>query len=332
MQLIAQCDESVGACAHTVRAGGGGGGVAASGGRRQVRSIDEAWCQAVCRSAQPVAYIHGAAVRPNKELGGMPHVKGNKFKPAPPPKAPAQPPAEPAMEAAPDGPRPSKILKRQQPESNNGRQQQQQQHEQEKQQPRRASLPKQQPVISGARPQGQQGDGQHPNSSQQRPETKRKLQHQRAAPLAAPAIPTVVAPPPKAGKPSVDAATSNWAVLQATLAAGKTQSKPRHKRRREERAVEAAVPGKRPQGIGSDLGPTKASRWGVGCFTVWWPLRALWIPGSPSGWGSGSVAETAELPVTRTLPCWVAPGLQVIALDCEMVGVGPYGQQSVLAR
>lgn len=191
----------------------------------------------------------------------MPHVKGNKFKPALPPVVPQpEPTAAPPIAAAPpaaagSGPRRLKKQRRQ-----GGNQEQQQEHRQQHQEP-----------ISSAT---EAAEGQAPHRK------KRKLQQQPAAPI----IPTVVVPPPKGGRPGAAVARSNWAALQATLSGGKQQQAARQRKPRGSgadgavAAPEAAVPS-RPGNVGSNIEPTK-----------------------------------------------------VLALDCEMVGVGSGGQTSMLAR
>lgn len=245
---------------------------------------------------------------PGVALTAMPHVKGNKFKPKAPVEqeangglAPAAGPAvaaaaaarvQPASNAARVARAAKKQQRRELKEKQKGQAMEQQQAKMQQpdgqQQPGKKKRKRKH--SAGAEQQGsgakqlQQGQGQPPSKQ------ARKV----AAPGRPSVIPTVVGPPPKVGQPSVAAATSNWAALQAALHAGKQQRQQQqrgHDGRKPSAtahgsssagaagAVESAVPGRRPAALGSAAGPTR-----------------------------------------------------VLGLDCEMVGTGPGGQVSILAR
>ena len=104
-----------------------------------------------------------------------------------------------------------------------------------------------------------------------------------------PAIPTIVAPAPRASGAERTVATSNWSALQAKLSADKQQRQQQQRQWKKPRRTEASV---------------AAARGGAG-------QRLQPMPNA-----SGELGQATH----------------ILAMDCEMVGVGPRGSQSVLAR
>lgn len=113
--------------------------------------------------------------------------------------------------------------------------------------------------------------------------------------LQLPSIPTVVAPAPKPGAATAAAAT-NWAALKAAMDATKQQQQGQRPRWQGQRQRQGG------EGPGAAAGAPQ-------------PAARVNRPGS-----------TTPSDRTFTTPT------KVVALDCEMVGVGPDGERSALAR
>lgn len=133
--------------------------------------------------------------------------------------------------------------------------------------------------------------------AERRPAKRQRMQQQQQTQPLLLEVPTVVAPAPKPGvQPTVAAAvaSSNWAVLKAALDAAKSQQQA------------GSAPWRRRQ---------KEKAHASGAMTASGTAVQAAVPTNrPHSIGSSTEAT------------------KVVALDCEMVGVGPGGQRSALAR
>ncbi|PSC76702.1 RNA exonuclease 4 [Micractinium conductrix] len=126
------------------------------------------------------------------------------------------------------------------------------------------------------------------------PPAKKRKGQQAALPL--PAIPTVVAPAPKPGAApaaAAAAATSNWAALKAVMDAAKQQQ-------------EASRP-------------------------HWQRKRKAEAGGAAAAAAGGGVQPAVPANRPQSIGRDTEP-TKLVAVDCEMVGVGPNGVRSALAR
>jgi RNA exonuclease 4 len=200
-------------------------------------------------------------------------------------------------------------------------------------------------------------DGAAPTPAEQQTEKKKKKKHRHPKKKPGAGAAALAPPPPKPGAGVASLITgSNWAQLRAKLSAegdGAGGKKRHHhgnrrptlnelaagqQKQQEAAADDAANGGKRKKKIKPELRPITA-------------LTPASLPGPILTGGSVAMAAAAAVTTTTTTTTTTtvaaaaagaaaaaaaasaaAPLTQVLAIDCEMVGVGPEGKRSALAR